>query len=65
MLEYGGEAGTIQELSDDAAQQFLDNRDFFDESKNHRVDETKRVEKSKNLESLFGVEGSFRQLNID
>jgi len=63
--EYGGEAGTIQELTEDMAKIFLENRDFFLESEKHGVDESKRVEKSRNFDSLFGVEGSFRQLNID
>jgi hypothetical protein len=45
--------------------QLVDNRDFFIEDENYGVDEKKRVGRPKNSESLFGLEGSFRQLVID
>jgi len=63
--EYGGEAGTIQEIVDDLEKTLVANRDFFIEDEKYGVDEKKRIGKSKNSESLFGVEGSFRQLTID
>lgn len=41
------------------------NRDYFIEDENYGVDEKKRVGRPKNSDSLFGLEGSFRQLVID
>jgi hypothetical protein len=52
-------------IIDAMEKQLVDNRDFFIEDENYGVDEKKRVGKPKNFESLFGVEGSFRQLMID
>lgn len=40
-------------------------RDFFIEDEKYGVDEKKRIGKPQNNESLFGIEGTFRQLNID
>lgn len=63
--EYGGEAGTIQEIIDNLEKTLIDNREFFIEDDNYGVDEKKRVGRPKNSESLFGLDGSFRQLAID
>lgn len=63
--EYGGEAGTIQEIVNNLEKTLVENREFFVEDENYGVDEKKRIGKPKNSESLFGVEGSFRQLAID
>lgn len=63
--EYGGEAGTIQEILNNLEKTLLENREFFIEDENYGVDEKKRIGKPKNSKSLFGVEGSFRQLAID
>jgi hypothetical protein len=41
------------------------NRDYFVEDENYGVDEKKRVGRPKNSDSLFGLDGSFRQLVID
>jgi hypothetical protein len=72
--EYGGEAGPIQSNFQQSLKNFQyknliflfrHNRDFFIEDENYGVDEKKRVGSPKNSESLFGVDGSFRQLMID
>lgn len=63
--EYGGDAGTIQEIVNDLEKTLVENREFFLEDENYGVDEKKRIGKAKNSESLFGVDGSFRQLTID
>jgi hypothetical protein len=52
-------------IIDAMEKQLVDNRDFFIEDENYGVDEKKRVGRPKNSESLFGLEGSFRQLVID
>lgn len=63
--EYGGEAGTIQEIIDNLEKTLVEHRDFFIEDEQYGVDEKRRVGRPKNSESLFGVDGSFRQLTID
>ncbi|KAJ6643326.1 Alpha-tocopherol transfer protein-like [Pseudolycoriella hygida] len=63
--EYGGEAGPIQDIIDNLEKTLVENRNFFIEDEDYGVDEKKRVGKPKNSESLFGVDGSFRQLSID
>lgn len=63
--EYGGEAGPIQDIINDSENFFIENRKFFIEDEDYGVDERKRVGRPKNAESLFGVDGTFRQLAID
>lgn len=63
--EYGGEAGTIQELTDSLEKRLVANREFFLQDDKYGVDEKKRVGKPKNADSLFGLDGTFRQLAID
>jgi hypothetical protein len=63
--EYGGEAGKIEELVNDLNKQLIASREYFIEDDKFGVDETKRVGKPKHAESLFGVDGSFRSLNVD
>ena len=43
----------------------MEHRDFFIEDEQYGVDEKKRIGKSKNPQTLFGVDGTFRQLQID
>lgn len=63
--EYGGEAGSIQDLINNMEKQLVAKRDFFIEDEKYGVDEKKRVGKPKNADNLFGLDGSFRQLAID
>lgn len=63
--EYGGEAGTIEEITRDLEKRLVAKREFFLEEENFGVDEKKRVGRPKNADSLFGLDGSFRQLAID
>lgn len=63
--EYGGEAGTMQSIIEDLEKRLLENRDYFLEMANYGTDERKRKGAPKNTESLFGLEGSFRKLDID
>lgn len=63
--EYGGDAGTIEEITRDLEKRLVANREFFLEEDKFGVDEKKRVGRPKNADSLFGLDGSFRQLAID
>lgn len=63
--EYGGEAGSIQDLIDENERRLVAFRDFFLEDDQFGVDEKKRIGKPKNSDSLFGLDGTFRQLAID
>ncbi|XP_055532754.1 retinol-binding protein pinta-like [Wyeomyia smithii] len=63
--EYGGEAGPIQDIINRAEKKFLANREYFLEEDQYGTDERKRPGRPKDAESLFGVDGSFRQLQVD
>lgn len=66
--EWGGKAGTLDELNDAWKKKIEKNRDWFlREEKLSRTNEKARVPESKSrlLAELDGIQGSFRQLNID
>lgn len=63
--EYEGSAGSIQSLTDEWEKKILAYRDYFLEEENYGVDEKKRIGRPKNPESLFGMDGTFRQLQFD
>ena len=46
-------------------QKVEENRLFLIEQEKYRSDETKRPGKPKTADELFGIEGSFRKLNVD
>ncbi|XP_014483536.1 PREDICTED: alpha-tocopherol transfer protein-like [Dinoponera quadriceps] len=64
--ECGGKAGPIQELWKTQLQKIENFHEWFlEDEKNHRVNESLRIGNSKTSSDLFGVEGSFRQVEID
>ncbi|KAL7631700.1 UNVERIFIED_CONTAM: hypothetical protein RMT77_017993 [Armadillidium vulgare] len=63
--EYGGETQTIQEITDHWLNIIDSKRKWILEEENYFVDESKRPEKPKKAEDLFGLAGSFRKLEID
>ncbi|XP_076165589.1 alpha-tocopherol transfer protein-like [Ptiloglossa arizonensis] len=66
--EWGGKAGTFDELNDAWKKRIEKNRDWYlREEKISRTDESARLpeSKSKFLSELEGLQGSFRQLNVD
>ncbi|XP_055597767.1 alpha-tocopherol transfer protein-like [Uranotaenia lowii] len=63
--EYGGEAGPIQDIVDKWVAKIEDNKDYFLEDEKYGTDEKKRPGRPKNAENLFGIEGSFRKLEVD
>ncbi|XP_014219813.1 alpha-tocopherol transfer protein-like [Copidosoma floridanum] len=66
--EYGGKAGSFQELNEAWRLKLEKHRDWFlRDEKISRTDESKRLPNSKCLinDELAGLQGSFRKLNID
>jgi hypothetical protein len=63
--EYGGNAGSIQSINERWEKKLLENRDYFLEASQYGTDEKKRKGAPKNSESLFGIDGTFRKLEID
>lgn len=64
-VEYGGENGSIEELIKDWEQRILAYKQYWVEENNYGTDERLRPGRPVDFESLFGMEGSFRQLNVD
>ncbi|XP_054001331.1 alpha-tocopherol transfer protein-like [Hylaeus anthracinus] len=66
--EWGGKAGSFDELNDAWKKKIEKNRDWYlREEKLSRTDESARLPESKSrlLVELEGMQGSFRKLNID
>jgi hypothetical protein len=64
--EYGGDAGTIEDIAKYWEDKIIANREFLmDQAANYGVDEKKRIGRPKTSETLFGLDGSFRQLDFD
>ncbi|KAG0725935.1 Retinol-binding protein pinta [Chionoecetes opilio] len=64
-VEYGGTNGTIEEIKNYWLQRLDARRDWLLEDEKYCVDESKRPGKPKTSADLFGIEGSFRKLNVD
>ncbi|KAH8336972.1 hypothetical protein KR059_009709, partial [Drosophila kikkawai] len=63
--EYGGSNGRIADIQAEAEKQLLSYKEYFAEDSQYGVDERLRPGKRVNADSIFGVEGSFRKLDID
>uniref|UniRef100_W8BJR7 Alpha-tocopherol transfer protein-like n=1 Tax=Ceratitis capitata TaxID=7213 RepID=W8BJR7_CERCA len=63
--EYGGENGSLEEITQISKQFFLDRRDYLHEDLKYRNNESLRKGKQPDYEGIFGVEGSFRKLDVD
>ncbi|CAH0404713.1 unnamed protein product [Chilo suppressalis] len=64
-IEYGGEDGSLSVLTDYWKAKVESYRDWFLKEENAKTDESKRPGKPKTTSELFGVEGSFRKLEVD
>ncbi|XP_070155652.1 alpha-tocopherol transfer protein-like isoform X2 [Polyergus mexicanus] len=64
--EYGGKAGSIEEIVTKHIKLLEEFREWFQyDELVGRVNESLRVDKCQNTENLFGVDGSFKRLEID
>lgn len=64
--ELGGKAGAIEELINVQLKRIENFREWFlEDEKSKRVNESQRIGKIKTLSDLFGLDGSFRKLEID
>ncbi|KAM7344531.1 retinol-binding protein pinta-like isoform 1-T4 [Cochliomyia hominivorax] len=64
--EYGGTNGTMQDIIDRMEEKLLKYRDYFLDEPNYGTEEKLREEGLPfDYESYFGIEGSFKQLDID
>ena len=64
-VEYGGTNGTIEELTRYWKRRVEDNKDALMKLNQYKTDESKRPGKPKLHSDIFGIEGSFRKLDID
>lgn len=63
--EYGGEAGSVKDLAEESKKLVMENLDYLKVAQTMGTDEKKRPGKPKTTESVFGLDGSFRQLEFD
>ncbi|XP_023950590.2 clavesin-1 [Bicyclus anynana] len=64
--ELGGDYKTKKELKDEIQQWVEDNKQFYKEENRRRVNESLRPNGQKaTIEEIFGIQGSFKKLDID
>lgn len=64
-IEYGGENGCMQDIITRMESKIMKYRDFFANEQNYGSDEKLREGHQIKNETSFGVDGSFRRLDID
>jgi len=64
-VEYGGSNGSLEDIQKNWKEKVMMKNEWFKEQSKFKSDETKRPGKPKSHADLFGIEGSFRKLEID
>ncbi|XP_045468478.1 alpha-tocopherol transfer protein-like [Harmonia axyridis] len=64
--DYGGEdVDYVKVLAEKNRKIFEENEEFFKEQEKQITDESKRLEKLDNYSNIFGLDGTFRKLELD
>ncbi|XP_074041759.1 alpha-tocopherol transfer protein isoform X4 [Leptinotarsa decemlineata] len=63
--DYGGSAESIEILHEKVKARINDNEEFFKYQESQVVDESKRPGKPMNVSDIFGMEGTFKRLEVD
>jgi len=63
--EYGGEGGPVADIEDKWQTKVMENKSWLMEQARHKSNETLRPGKPRSHADIFGIEGSFRRLDID
>ena len=64
-IEYGGENGSIDEITKEWEAKIRTYSQFYKENAQFGTNEKLRVGKPIDFESIFGMDGSFRKLDVD
>lgn len=63
--EYGGENGSIDEIMQEWEKKMDQYSEYFKKNAEYGTDEKLRPGKAVDFDSMFGIEGSFRKLDVD
>ncbi|XP_044745053.1 alpha-tocopherol transfer protein [Coccinella septempunctata] len=63
-IDYGGKCDSVTSIYEKTKKEFIENEGFFEHQDEQLVDESKRPGKAKNVSDIFGVEGTFKKLDL-
>ncbi|XP_063909027.1 alpha-tocopherol transfer protein-like [Zophobas morio] len=64
-VEYGGNIGKLKDMKNEWIKKVIALKEYFADQSRWKVDESRRPIENQNGKQLFGMQGSFRSLNID